>query len=239
VDSRRSPGRRQNLPQAASKTAAAYEEIRDDIVRGAFPPGTRLSEVTLAERYEQHAMSRTPIREALIRLEQDGLIERRGNSAWVRERSPEEVVDICQATAFLEGAIAYCAAERRTETDLARLDAALRQAETMEAATVEDMQSANQVFHDALAKACRNAPLQEVQTRLAWQVARFPSTTLGYPGRWEIVRKEHVAIVDAVRARDPAEAERKAREHMQAAIDVRLILMASATDAAPRRFRPV
>jgi DNA-binding GntR family transcriptional regulator len=232
-------GRRQQTSQVLSKTAAAYEEIRDDIIRGTFPPGTRLSEVKLAERYDQHAVSRTPIREALIRLERDGLIERRGNSAWVRDRTAEEVVDICQATAFIEGAIAYCAADRRTETDLVILDSAVQQAEMVEATAIQDVQVVNQMFHFALAKACRNVSLQEVQARLAGQVARFPSTTLGYPGRWETARKEHAAIVEAVRARDAAAAERLAREHMQAAIDVRLILFASTAQKPARRFRPI
>jgi DNA-binding GntR family transcriptional regulator len=203
---------------------AVYAQLSDEITDGTWLPGQRLSELELVRRYE---VSRTPIREALVRLEHDGLIKREGTAVHVRERTPEEVLDIYHVRVFLEGAIAHSAAQRRTDIDLMRLDAAIARGDALRPdADGSILQASNNEFHSVLASAARNFTLQDIQGRLTRQVARLPSTTLSYPGRWEVAVKEHHAIVAAVRERDPEEAERIARAHMQAACDIRLALMA-------------
>src|SRR5688500_4429468 len=88
---------------AVPKATALYEDLRGDLTNGRWAPGARLSELELVRHY---SVSRTPIREALARLEQDGLLERRGSSIYVRERSADEVIDIYRARVYLEGAVA-------------------------------------------------------------------------------------------------------------------------------------
>src|SRR5580700_237718 len=97
------------------KTMALYERLRAALAEEEFAPGARISEIDLCARFE---VSRTPIREALARLEQDGLIERRGSALFVRDRTADETIDIYRVRVYLEGAIAFDAAHRRSETDL-------------------------------------------------------------------------------------------------------------------------
>jgi DNA-binding GntR family transcriptional regulator len=219
------------------KTLALYERMRDDVTAERMAPGSRLSELDLVRRYE---VSRTPVREALARLEQDGLLERRGSALYVKERSPDEIIDIYRVRIYVEGAIAHDAAHRRTEMDLIRIEAA---AARCAAAPVDDpkaLQAANTAFHQALANACHNQTLRELQDRLTIQVAKLPSTTLSFPGRWEEAIEEHVALVRAIRAQDAAAAERIGRAHMTRACEIRLKLTAQeveATMGAPAQRR--
>ncbi len=209
---------------AAPKTVALYEQLRGAVAGGELPPGSRLSEPDLCRQYE---VSRTPIREALVRLEQDGLVERRGATLFVRDRSADEIIDIYRVRVYLEGAIAFDAAHRRSETDLMRLEAAA--AEGAKLAGKEDpalLQATNTTFHQELAAACHNQTLQDLQSRLTAQVAKLPSTTLSYPGRWKASTGEHLDLVDAIRKQDAELARTIGSSHMQAAAEIRSRLIA-------------
>ncbi|MCW5954497.1 MAG: GntR family transcriptional regulator, partial [Propionibacteriaceae bacterium] len=105
---------------AGSLSSDQYLQIRDDILKGVFPVGERLLETTLAARY---GVSRTPVREALVALQQDGLIERMKDGFRVRTGTPEDVIEIYEARIALESAGAAAAARRRSDLDLARLGA--------------------------------------------------------------------------------------------------------------------
>ncbi|WP_157517894.1 GntR family transcriptional regulator, partial [Microbacterium resistens] len=100
---------------------SVYERIRDAIVEGRIAPGAPLSENGLAKDF---GTSRTPVREALHRLEIEALVERLPRGVQVRETSPEEIIDIYDVRITLEGAAARAAAERATEFDQRRLRAA-------------------------------------------------------------------------------------------------------------------
>lgn len=210
--------------QAVPKSQALYEQLRQAVSEGELLPGSPLSE---AELCQQYSMSRTPIREALARLEQDGLVERRGTVSYVRDRSADEILDIYRVRVYLEGAIAFDAAHRRSETDVIRLMAAVQQGQEL---TGDDepalLQEANLRFHTALAVASHNQTLLDLQSRLTAQVAKLPSTTLAYPGRWEASTEEHIALVDAIRKQDGELAREISTAHMQAAADIRYQLLA-------------
>ncbi len=202
---------------------ALHRQICDDLLAGRLTADDRLSEAALSERY---GVSRTPVREALVRLEQDGLIVRNGSTARLRVRTAEEMNDIYRARAWLEQAIAEDAAERRGELDLLRLQHALEAGEGLDPATASssDMRAANRAFHDALALAAHNAALLDLQNRLTMLVARLAETTLSAPGRWEEAHRQHTEIVDHVRAGRVEDAGRVARRHMDQARDIRLAL---------------
>ena len=202
---------------------ALHSRIRDDLVHGRLTAGDRLSEHALSARY---GVSRTPVREALVRLEQDGLIVRNGATARLRTRSAEEIDDIYRARAWLEQAIAQDAARRRGDLDLLRLEHALRAEAELDpaAATPTDLVAANRRFHDALAAAVHNAALSDLQSRLTLQVARLPETTLSAPGRWAAAHREHAEIVERVRLGDGQAAGLVAHRHMDEARDIRLAL---------------
>jgi DNA-binding GntR family transcriptional regulator len=210
--------------QTTPKNLALYERLRAALADEEFPPGARLSEVDLCGRFD---VSRTPIREALARLEQDGLIERQGSALFVRDRTADETIDIYRVRVYLEGAIAFDAAYRRSETDLIRLDAAAAQGESLTGA--EDpslLQAANTTFHRALAAACHNATLQDLQNRLTAQITKLPSTTLSYPGRWEESVAQHRDLINAISGQDGERAREIASRHMNEAAEIRIKLIA-------------
>ena len=110
-------------------TDVQYARLRKDILDGAFAPGTVLLETALSVRY---GVSRTPVREALGRLAQDGLIERSTRGFRIKQRNPEEILEIYEARIALESRSAELAARHRTDIDLARMAYVLdeRRAET-------------------------------------------------------------------------------------------------------------
>ncbi|MFF0149515.1 regulatory GntR family protein [Amycolatopsis sulphurea] len=119
-------------PAKLGKGFALYIQLRDDVVNGKFPPGTRLSESSLGREY---GVSRTPIREAIARLEHDGLLLQQGAYAGVRSRSAEEIIDIYRIRVILEKAIVRDAASRRREVDLIQLRRAFDAEATMASST--------------------------------------------------------------------------------------------------------
>jgi DNA-binding GntR family transcriptional regulator len=217
---------------SAPKTAALYEQLRAALAEEDLPPGSRVSEIGLCRRF---SVSRTPMREALARLEQDGLIERRGSALFVRDRTADEIIDIYRVRVYLEGAIAFDAAHRRSETDLIRLEAAAARGEAL--AGTEDpalLQAANTAFHKALAVASHNQTLQDLQNRLTAQVSKLPSTTLAFPGRWKVSVGEHRSLIEAIRIQDGEKARTIGAEHMNAAAEIRIKLIAAELDESPR-----
>ncbi|MBY3988766.1 GntR family transcriptional regulator [Rhodococcus fascians] len=200
-----------------------YTQISDDIVHGRLGVHDRLSENALSQRY---GVSRTPIREALTRLEQDGMIVRQGAMARIRVRSHEEVNDIYRARTWLEQAIAEDAANRRGETDILRLRAAWEREDRLDPLTSspDELMVANRGFHAALAAASHNATLEDLQAKLTLQVVQLPATTLGVPGRWEAAHEQHRKLIDSVENRDAASAGAIARSHLDQARKLRLKL---------------
>lgn len=204
-------------------SSQVYERLRAGIVSGEYAPGEPLVELVLADRY---GTSRTPIREALRRLEQDGLVERGDRGMRVRTRSPEEILEIYEARIPLEATAAGAAAERRTDLDLARIRrAAARMAEV----TTDDAQAmaaANRMVHEAIWAAGHNGTIVDLLTRLNNHLTRYPSTTLSAPGRWGEALREHAEIIAAIERHDRAAAAELARDHMTRARDIRLTIYA-------------
>ncbi|HEY3684081.1 MAG TPA: GntR family transcriptional regulator [Streptosporangiaceae bacterium] len=209
------------LDVSSGKAAGFYELLRADVVSGALRPGQRLSEASLSREY---GVSRSPVREALASLERDGLVERIGMIARVCERTAEEMLDIYQVRIYLEGAIAGDAAQRRNTIDVRRLHAALEAGVGIDTTDPKALLSANRVFHDALATACHNATLADLQRRLNAQIATLPAKTLSFPGRWPEAHAEHAGIVTAVETQDADTARTIAERHMTRARDIRLTL---------------
>lgn len=204
--------------------AGVYDKLRGEIVAGNLEAGASLSEAALASRY---GTSRTPVREALRRLEQDGLVERGDRGMRVRTRSPEEILEIYEVRITLESNAAAAAAHRHTDFDLIRI----RRAQLAMDATVETdpaaMAATNRAVHEAIWAASHNGTLVDLLTRLNNHLSRYPATTLALPGRWEEARKEHDAIIQAIAARDGERAAELARGHMCRARELRLQIWAS------------
>lgn len=202
---------------------SVYEQLRETIVNGHYPAGEPLVETALAAQF---SVSRTPIREALRRLEQDGLVERGSRGMHVRSRSPEEILEIYEVRTTLEGAAARAAAERRTPLDLARLDQLHQAMLSASTDNPEDLASANRKFHEMIWSMSHNATLVDLLTRLHAHLIRYRETTLSYPERWDAVLREHQQLVEAIKDGDRERAGKIAEDHMVAARNVRLQMYA-------------
>jgi DNA-binding GntR family transcriptional regulator len=200
-----------------------YERLKQAIVTGELAPGQQLVETVLAQWCQ---VSRTPVREALTRLEQDGLVLRTDRGLVVRERSPEEILDIYETRIVLEATAARVAATRRSAIDLITLRRIADGLERLDTPDENAMASANRDFHRALWRATHNDSLIDLLTRLDLHLARYPATTLSQPGRWAEANAEHRAILDAIEAQDLALAAELASGHFAKARDLRLELWA-------------
>ncbi|WP_028926539.1 GntR family transcriptional regulator [Pseudonocardia acaciae] len=196
-----------------------YPRLRDDVVFGDLAPGTVLVESTLAARY---GTSRTPVREALRRLEQDGLVERAHRGLRVRAPGAEEILEVYEVRVALEGLAADAAARRRTEADLTAIRAAERRVRDAGGTDPRVMVAANRDFHRVVWAAGHNTTLVEVLERVHLHLLRYQHTTLSVPGRWESSLDEHAELVEAIAARDPARARTIGELHMTRAREIRL-----------------
>jgi DNA-binding GntR family transcriptional regulator len=203
-----------------------YEALKKAILSGEFKPGQPLVENTLAEWCQT---SRTPVREALRRLQQDGLIETSDRGLVVRKLSLEEILDIYETRIVLEATAGRVAAERRTEHDIRLLRLLLQKFAEVSDSDAQAMVDANQQFHRAVWKASHNASLLDLLERLSLHLLRYPGTTLQAPGRWATAQREHTELVDAIERRDGDAAHQIALAHFTDSRDIRLDLFADGT----------
>lgn len=209
-----------------STSPQTYASLRRDIVTGELSTETPLLEGRLADLY---GVSRTPIREALRRLEQDGLVERGDRGYRVRSYGPAEVYDIYEARILLEAHAAGRAAERHREVDAWRMKQAHGELMSMHAdAEPHERVTANQRFHRAIWESAGNTTVLEMLTRLYLHLVRH--TTLTDPDRWKAVGDEHARLLEAILKRDAADAERLMAEHIGHGRDLTLSRATEARD---------
>ncbi|WP_063793479.1 GntR family transcriptional regulator [Streptomyces hirsutus] len=198
-----------------------YARIRRSILDGQSPPGTVLIPTGLSTQFN---VSRTPVREALIRLEQEGLVTRATRGYVVRTRTPQEILEICEARIALESTAAQAAATRRTELDLARLvhvhECAVASADPAE------LQDLNEQWHRALREAGHNATIIELMDHLDAQLKVYDSGTTTQPENLALIVEEHERILDAVRRGDAAAAGQYVIEHQSRTRDLRIAALA-------------
>ena len=205
------------------KAHALYHRFRDDLVAGAWTPGDRISETEVAARY---GMSRTPVREALARLEVEGLLARAGHVVTVPAPSVAQVLDLFDARIVLESALARHAAERHREADILVLQGAADRCRALGASPrTTAMYHANRDFHHALGAASQNEVIAGLQRQLDMRVAALRATTLTVPGRWDAALDQHDAIVAAVAAGDRDAAAMAAERHLRDARELWLRLL--------------
>jgi len=204
--------------------------LKQAILRGDLLPGQPLGESAMATWCQ---VSRTPIREALSRLEQDGLVIRSSRGMIVRQRSPEEILDIYETRLVLEATAGRMAAERRTVHDVRVLNRLLQAGADVPADQPAAMVEANRKFHHAVWVASHNESLIDLLERLNLHLRRYPETTLSYPGRWAESGVEHGQLVAAIEAREVDKAYDVALKHFSLARDIRLELYDHEVDTAP------
>lgn len=199
----------------------AYGRIRAAIRDGSLAPGERLTETDLAARF---GVSRTPVRQAIARLEAEGLLTREARRGLTVTRPDhQQVIELYVMREVLEGAAARLAAQHASETEIAAMAEIVEQ----EPAAFRDagaLAEVNQRLHGLLYLAAHNRYLLRSLEQLAATMALLP-TLLTQGGRAEQAHAEHRAIIAALLARDGTAAEAAARAHARAAQRHRLAWM--------------
>ena len=206
----------------ATDATAATEltaRIRDAIMEGDLAPHQRLIEADLSARFEA---SRAAVRTALLHLAGEGLVERLPNrGARVRAISIDEAVEIVEVRIGLESLCARKAAENVTDDDIAQLRE-LR-GEISDAVARGDLLAysrLNQEMDRLLRELSGHATAIQLLERLRAQSARHQFRLAFHPGRATRSGPEHIAIIDAVIARDPDAAETATRTHLEGIVEV-------------------
>jgi DNA-binding GntR family transcriptional regulator len=198
----------------------AYLKLREEIREGRLQPGDRLRETELAERL---AVSRTPIREALKRLESEGLVvfsQPRGLT--VAELNAAQVLELYAMREVLEAAAARFAAEQASPLEIEALKQLVAQHPNIK--TADEAFLNNRRIDNAIASAAHNVYLLKALNVLADAVSLLGATTYTMPGRIKAGLPEVAAIVEAIARRDPDGAEQASRRHIRAAGAVRVAL---------------
>jgi DNA-binding GntR family transcriptional regulator len=209
---------------SAAASDAVHATLREAIVAGDLPAGTRLAEEDLARRFE---VSRTPVREALLRLESEQLAERIPRRGLVVTTiTPEDILDLYVVRQAVDAQAARLAATFAAPPEVAHLrwlDEQLRRA--AEERDFKGMAALNFDFHEGLCRAGRSPLLLYFMRQVHDRVRRFPGTTFSYGDRALESVAEHEAILDAVEARDAELAGRLGLEHMARALAVRIEML--------------
>jgi DNA-binding GntR family transcriptional regulator len=195
-----------------------YDQVRQAIVRGEIPPGSKISEPALAARY---GISRGPLREAMRRLESTNLVERRPNlGARVITLSNDQLLEIYVIREALEGMAARIAAERMSEAAIAELKALLTRHRSDIAQAdwqIYFQEEGDLDFHFRIVQGSGNRRLIDILCNDLYHLARMYRCQFGMKSdRAADALKEHELVVDAIAERDGELAEWLMRRHIRA-----------------------
>lgn len=204
-----------------SRAEHAYQTLLQAIIKGNLKPGGRILEAELASWLE---ISRTPVREALKRLESEGLVcsaPRRG--MVVARLDLQAIMELYQMREVLEGTAARLAAQQCSEAEVYNLRELLDQERSTQHDPAEQAIK-NRAFHNAIYLAAHNRYLLKSLNSLRDAMALLGPTTYILRSRPQTALSEHGAIVQAIENRDGSAAEKAAREHIRAAQRARIRL---------------
>ncbi len=205
-----------------SRADHVSKRIREAIRTGRYAPGERIRETEVATWL---GVSRTPVREALRRLESEGLV---GFESWrgvvVAKLDRQQVSELYAMREVLEGAAARLAARHIDDAEIDMLSVLLERADAS-ADVPEKLAAINRQFHETIYAAAHNRYLLQTLEQLRNALALLRGTTFAVPGRAKTAATEHKKIVEEIRKRDPDRAEEAARAHIAAAHRARLRLM--------------
>jgi DNA-binding GntR family transcriptional regulator len=204
-----------------SRAHELYESLREAIFQGRLGPGERLVEDTIAVLANT---SRTPVREALRKLEVEGLVQDVGRGMVVSAPTSAELADLCAVREILEGMAGRLAALSRTDMEGEVLKKRFEEVRTAtEQGDVDRLVEANRQFHETIWQATRNRYLAQQLAMLRGFIERLQPSTLHDEQRRIEALVEHELILDAVLARDPIATEEYARQHFRKGEAARIV----------------
>jgi DNA-binding GntR family transcriptional regulator len=202
----------------------AYAVLREAIVTNALKPGTRLRADDLAKKL---GVSKTPVREALRKLQAEDLITLQpGNALTVKSISAEQLIEIYYTREALEGMAARLAAENSGQIELAKLRAIQDEMKTPGVAgNVRKFRDLSGELQLAVFRAARNDTIYRLLKHLQEQIRQYGGTTLTQPGRAKEVIAYSKALVGAIEKRDGDAAERIARANRRRTLELRIKML--------------
>jgi DNA-binding GntR family transcriptional regulator len=218
-------------PDRRKMTDWVCDELREAIVNLRLRPGEPLREAALAEKL---GVSKTPLREAFARLEQEGLVETTSfKGAVVTGYSERDLKEIYELRALLEGAAARSAAEHADDATLRALRDVLDRSRALrDASDLVGLAELLGRFDVIVYSQVTNDRIGALIDNLRAHLTRIGRLTEDIPGRVEASVEEHAAIVDAILARNPDEAERLMRVHIASVLADQLATRETSTDGA-------
>lgn len=214
----------QKFNRVGTAVDAVYEILRDWIISGALAPAERLRADALAKKIK---VSRTPVREALRKLEAEGFVTlSAAHGLAVAELREQDLTEIFQVREALEGVAARLAAENATRAELARLRELVEEMQGVcGKGDVEGMRSLVFEYHQTIHRAARNERLRQILKALQDRTRQFQASVFqirGYPAQ---VCEDYQKLLGALEARDGPLAERLAREHRGESFALRIRLL--------------
>jgi GntR family transcriptional regulator, rspAB operon transcriptional repressor len=210
--------RRGGRPRAATAASKIYSDLRTELVSLERRPGEAISEAKIALSY---GVSRTPVREAILKLSDEGLLEIYPQSGIFVSRIPiaalPEAILIRKA---LEETTARMAAERATSSQILALRSVLeRQREACAAGDSETFHQADELFHATVADVAGYPGIWKFIQQVKVHVDRYRRLTLPQQGRIPKVIAEHEAVLTAIEAHDPERARQAMEAHLESLLD--------------------
>jgi DNA-binding GntR family transcriptional regulator len=228
-------------PHPFSQTLALYDHFIEDALNGLIGSGQRLGEVSLSRRW---GVGRTPVRETLYRLEQDGIIVRKPKfGTFIRHIGPAELVEIYDVRMANEAVLAPYVVLRATSAELDELHQLAAQADFADCSFLDQFR-ADQGFHSRLHQlsGLRHAPhvLGLMRTYLFCAYHTRQLFAPHGPTAFQIAQPDHRRIVEVLRSRDSAAAQDVVRQHLQHARDhyAKLANSSSSDTPSPRPATP-
>jgi DNA-binding GntR family transcriptional regulator len=225
------PAEESEGPTSRGRSQWAYERLHEAIREGTIEPGQRTMETDISAWL---GISRTPVREAMRRLQAEGLLEHAaGGGLAVAIYDQRAIAEFYAVRESLEGTAAALAAENADATERGILQAIM---ESMQALPDDPRAHAreNEAFHEHIYGAAHNRFLLKNLRALLNFVPLLGRTTYNAPGRVATALEEHQTIVAAILARDPVRAEEAARLHIRSALQSRMHVVAEDVRAAAR-----
>lgn len=190
-----------------------HDDLQREIISATLAPGTPVTEKELAQRY---GVSRTPAREALLRLAEERLVEVVPKSGtFVSRISLSMLRESMAARKALEGVTVRAAARNASQSQVMQLRAIIqRQQEDAEAGNEAAFHKSDEEFHAALATAGNYDGIWDLILQVKIHIDRYRLLTLPQPGRMQLVVQEHKAIIEAIAQRDGGEAVARMEGHL-------------------------
>jgi DNA-binding GntR family transcriptional regulator len=196
-----------------------YRRLKESVLNGILPPNKRLIEERLAD---EMGTSRTPVREAIQKLEKEGLIHKlpRGGFA-VNVITEEDVEEVFGIRSVLEGYAGYLAARRATDEEVRTLEEIVtRQNACLEKKAIDEFIRLNTEFHDLFYRAAKSAKLLTIINDLRDYIYRYRIIILQHEGNAVISIKDHKDMINLMKERNGRKVERLVRKHIVRGMDI-------------------